>query len=111
VSPTIVLQGEGNGVIIATQADTQLRFFTGRYQRWLIPVVGHNLPQEAPKETAAVSRLIWPATGDQRRAQGDGEPNDDGNLSPPGHPFPALPVPLRSSARGTWVITGSAAPA
>jgi pimeloyl-ACP methyl ester carboxylesterase len=53
VVPTIVLHGEGNGVVVATQADTQARFFTGPYQRRLIPVVGHNLPQEAPKETAA----------------------------------------------------------
>jgi pimeloyl-ACP methyl ester carboxylesterase len=51
--PTIVLQGGGDGVVVATQADTQARFFTGPYRRRLIPVVGHNLPQEAPKETAA----------------------------------------------------------
>ena len=51
--PTIVLQGGGDGVVVATQADTQARFFTGPYHRRLIPVVGHNLPQEAPKETAA----------------------------------------------------------
>jgi pimeloyl-ACP methyl ester carboxylesterase len=53
VVPTIVLQGEGNGVVVPTQADRQARFFAGPYQRRLIPVVGHNLPQEAPKETAA----------------------------------------------------------
>ena len=50
---TIVLQGEGDGVVVATQADTQAHFFTGPYQRPLIPVIGHDLPQEAPKETAA----------------------------------------------------------
>jgi pimeloyl-ACP methyl ester carboxylesterase len=53
VIPAIVLQGDGNGVVVATQADAPAGFFTGPYQRRLIPVVGHNLPQEAPKETAA----------------------------------------------------------
>jgi hypothetical protein len=58
-----VLQGEGDGVVVATQADTQANFFTDRYQRRLIPVIGHDLPQEAPKETAAaVLELFWIAT-------------------------------------------------
>ena len=51
--PTIVLHGEGDGVGLATASDTQARFFTGPYQRRLIPVIGHDVPQEAPKETAA----------------------------------------------------------
>jgi len=34
-------------------SDTQARFFTGRYQRRSIPVIGHNVPQEAPAVTAA----------------------------------------------------------
>jgi len=51
--PTIVLQGEGDGVGVATRADTQARFFTGPYQRRLISVIGHDVPQEAPAETAA----------------------------------------------------------
>jgi len=51
--PTIVLHGEGDGVGVATASDTQARFFTGPYQRRLIPVIGHDVPQEAPKETAA----------------------------------------------------------
>jgi pimeloyl-ACP methyl ester carboxylesterase len=51
--PTTVLQGEGDGVAIATQADTQAHFFTGPYQRRLIPTIGHNVPQEAPQQTAA----------------------------------------------------------
>jgi pimeloyl-ACP methyl ester carboxylesterase len=53
--PTIVLQGEGDGVGVAlpgAQA-AQARLFTGSYQYRLIPVIGHNVPQEAPKETAA----------------------------------------------------------
>jgi pimeloyl-ACP methyl ester carboxylesterase len=51
--PTIALQGEGDGVARATASDAQARFFTGPYQRRLIPVIGHDVPQEAPKETAA----------------------------------------------------------
>jgi pimeloyl-ACP methyl ester carboxylesterase len=57
--PTIVLQGEGDGVGVASRADTQARFFTGSYQRRLIPLVGHDIPQEAPRETvAAVLELL-----------------------------------------------------
>ena len=51
--PTIVLQGEGDGVNTPGASDTQARFFTGRYQRRSIPVIGHNVPQEAPAVTAA----------------------------------------------------------
>ncbi len=51
--PTIVLQGEGDGVGVASRGDAQRGFFTGPYQRRLIPLIGHDVPQEAPKETAA----------------------------------------------------------
>jgi pimeloyl-ACP methyl ester carboxylesterase len=53
--PTIALQGEGDGVGVAgTRAtEAQARFFTGPFQYRLIPVIGHDVPQEAPKETAA----------------------------------------------------------
>lgn len=51
--PTIVLQGEGDGVATATRNDAQARFFTGPYQRRMIPLIGHDVPQEAPAETAA----------------------------------------------------------
>ena len=30
----------------------QARYFTGPYERRVIPVVGHDVPQEAPMETA-----------------------------------------------------------
>jgi pimeloyl-ACP methyl ester carboxylesterase len=52
-SPTIVLQGEGDGVNSASAVDTQARYFTGRYRRRLIPKIGHNVPQEAPQAVAA----------------------------------------------------------
>ncbi len=51
--PTIALQGEGDGVGLPAASATHARFFTGSYQRRLIPVIGHNVPQEAPKEVAA----------------------------------------------------------
>ena len=40
------------------------RFFTGAYERRLIPVVGHNLPQEAPREFAeAILTLVRGSSG------------------------------------------------
>ncbi len=50
--PTIVLHGEGDGVTPLAASESHRRFFTGAYERRLIPVVGHNLPQEAPREFA-----------------------------------------------------------
>ncbi|HTY78858.1 MAG TPA: alpha/beta hydrolase [Candidatus Bathyarchaeia archaeon] len=57
--PTVVLHGEGDGVSPTARSESHARFFTGAYERRLIPVVGHNLPQEAPREfTAAVLSLV-----------------------------------------------------
>jgi len=50
--PTIVLHGGGDGVNNPAASAAQVRFFTGRYERRVIPVVGHNVPQEAPAATA-----------------------------------------------------------
>lgn len=50
--PSIVLHGEGDGVNNPAGSAAQARFFTGRYERRVIPVVGHNVPQEAPGATA-----------------------------------------------------------
>jgi pimeloyl-ACP methyl ester carboxylesterase len=47
--PTIVLHGEGNGVSRPDASAPQAGFFSGRYERRVIPVVGHNIPQEAPQ--------------------------------------------------------------
>jgi len=61
--PSIVLQGEGDGVAAATAADAQARFFTGSYRRALIPVIGQNVPQEAPMAVAdAVLELMRTTT-------------------------------------------------
>jgi hypothetical protein len=33
-------------------SERHARFFTGSYERRVIPLVGHNLPQEAPQAFA-----------------------------------------------------------
>jgi pimeloyl-ACP methyl ester carboxylesterase len=50
--PTIVLHGEASGIGPPAQSAQHARFFTGPYQRRVIPVAGHNLPAEAPREFA-----------------------------------------------------------
>lgn len=57
--PTIALQGEADGVLPSALSDDHQRYFTGRYERRLLPRIGHNPPQEAPKAfAAAVVELI-----------------------------------------------------
>jgi len=46
--PTIALHGEANGVGPPATSEQHARFFTGPYQRRVIPRAGHNLPQEVP---------------------------------------------------------------
>ena len=50
--PTIALDGSGDGVIRAGGGRYHAKHFTGRFERREIPLVGHNLPQEAPVEFA-----------------------------------------------------------
>ncbi len=50
--PTIALQGGGDGVNTGGASAAEARLFTGRYDRRVIPLVGHDVPQEAPAETA-----------------------------------------------------------
>ena len=50
--PTIVVHGEASGIGPPAQSEQHARFFTGPYQRRVIPVAGHNLPAEAPREFA-----------------------------------------------------------
>ncbi len=57
--PTIVLHGEADGVTPPEQSEAHAKFFTGPYQRRLIPRAGHNLPQEEPRIFAgAVLELL-----------------------------------------------------
>jgi len=51
--PAITLHGGDNGVSPAASSERHARHFTGAYERRVVPGVGHNLPQEAPREFAA----------------------------------------------------------
>ena len=46
--PTVVLHGAADGVSPPQSSEAHARFFTGPYQRRVVPVAGHFLPQEAP---------------------------------------------------------------
>jgi pimeloyl-ACP methyl ester carboxylesterase len=50
--PTIALHGEGDGVAPPATSEGHARHFTGPYERRVIPVAGHNLPQETPDAVA-----------------------------------------------------------
>ena len=52
VVPTVALHGEANSVLPAGGADRREARFRGTYRRHVIPVVGHNVPQEAPQKFA-----------------------------------------------------------
>ena len=57
--PAINLHGEADGVGPVESSAEDARYFAGPYQRRTIPLVGHNVPQEAPRETAqAVMDLV-----------------------------------------------------
>lgn len=53
--PAVALHGADDGVTPVTAPEKQARFFRGPYERRVLPGVGHNLPQEAPKEFAAAA--------------------------------------------------------
>ena len=54
--------GEGDGVGLASRTDHSATKFTASYQRRLISKVGHNVPQEAPRETVAAIRDLMKGT-------------------------------------------------
>jgi pimeloyl-ACP methyl ester carboxylesterase len=57
--PTIVLHGDGSGLSPPESSLKHAAYFTGPYQRRVIPTAGHNLPQEAPDAfTDAVLELV-----------------------------------------------------
>ena len=59
--PTIVLHGACDGVSLPQSSEAHARFFTGPYQRRVVPVAGHFLPQEAPAALVeALSELPKP---------------------------------------------------
>ncbi len=57
--PTIALDGDADGVALSGGSEHHHRLFTGPYERRVIPGVGHNPPQEAPRDFAeAVLSLV-----------------------------------------------------
>ncbi len=57
--PTIALQGEVDGVHDSKSSEKHQTHFTGPYQRRVLANVGHNPPQEAPRQFAdAVLELV-----------------------------------------------------
>ncbi|MGB6534669.1 MAG: alpha/beta hydrolase [Xanthobacteraceae bacterium] len=57
--PTIALQGEADGVMPPQGSASHAAFFSGPYQRRVLPKVGHNPPQESPQAFAeAVLELV-----------------------------------------------------
>jgi pimeloyl-ACP methyl ester carboxylesterase len=61
-APTIALHGEANGVGPPAMSEKHARFFTGPYQRRVIPRAGHNLPQEVPGVVAEAALELIRAT-------------------------------------------------
>jgi len=60
--PTINLHGVHDGVGPAPEKDSQARFFTGPYDRRILPRIGHNVPQEAPGDTVVALRQLMKGT-------------------------------------------------
>jgi pimeloyl-ACP methyl ester carboxylesterase len=50
--PSIALWGADDGVGPPPDVDEDARHFSARYERRLLPGIGHNIPQEAPDATA-----------------------------------------------------------
>jgi pimeloyl-ACP methyl ester carboxylesterase len=51
--PTINLHGGHDGISPVPEKDGQAKFFSGSYERRVLPGIGHNVPQEAPIATVA----------------------------------------------------------
>jgi pimeloyl-ACP methyl ester carboxylesterase len=60
--PAITLHGEANGVGPPAASENHARHFSGPYRRHVIPLAGHNLPAEAPKDVAAAALELIRAT-------------------------------------------------
>jgi pimeloyl-ACP methyl ester carboxylesterase len=54
--PTITLDGDADGVVLATDGTSTAAKFAGERQHRVIPNVSHNLPQEDPTAFAAA---VW----------------------------------------------------
>lgn len=51
--PTVTVGGDADGVMPLGGSEDHRQFFTGAYDRRVIPLAGHNVPQEAPDDFAA----------------------------------------------------------
>jgi pimeloyl-ACP methyl ester carboxylesterase len=60
--PTTSLNGAANGVGPPERSAGHARFFTGPYQRKVIPIAGHNLPQEVPDVVSEATLELIRAT-------------------------------------------------
>ncbi len=60
--PTINLHGDHTGINPAAEKDAQAKFFSGPYERRLLPGIGHNVPQEAPAAMVAALRDLMKGT-------------------------------------------------
>jgi pimeloyl-ACP methyl ester carboxylesterase len=60
--PTINLHGGHDGVGPVSDRDGRAHFFTGSYERRVLPGIGHNVPQEAPIAMVAALRDLMKGT-------------------------------------------------
>jgi pimeloyl-ACP methyl ester carboxylesterase len=60
--PTINLHGRHSGISPVSDKDAQATFFTGGYERRLLPGIGHNVPQESPAAMVAALRDLMKGT-------------------------------------------------
>ena len=58
--PTIALHGACDGVHPPHETESHARFFSGPYDRRVVPVAGHFLPREAPEVLAQAVRELAP---------------------------------------------------
>jgi len=59
--PTVAMDGDGDGVMASGGCAGHAHHFTGPYERVVVPRVGHNLPQEAPREFADAVLSVAPS--------------------------------------------------
>lgn len=59
--PTVTMDGEGDGVMSIGGCADHERHFKASYERLVIPLVGHNLPQEAPEAFTEAVISVMPA--------------------------------------------------
>lgn len=58
--PTIALHGACDGVHPPQETETHARFFSGPYERRVVPVAGHFLPREAPEAVVQAVKDLAP---------------------------------------------------